>query len=289
MGKIITIKEAAERLGKTEQTIRNWVKGGHIKASFVGKAVYIDEAIINAMTASVSDIERAEAFITEMREERERERQEEQEARTDRVERRRFMNIAYFNGTQMGLFENVLGLLNAYGDISDKELQMITMRLHDYPLQCIAVKYGLNRESVRKIVEKAYRKCRHSIDEIKTILDEAKDLKVQNEMLLQNVRALRKKIKKYEDMAEEEPMSDEMYKLLSTKVFDIDISIRTLHILMAMDVKTVADMCRITQSQFMDMRNAGKKSWAEVEEFITFHGLKSGEDYTSRMIWYKNK
>lgn len=286
MGKIITIKEAAERLGKTEQTIRNWVRDGHVKASYVGKAVYIDEAIIDAMMASASDIERAERFMAEMYAERRQEVRAEQEARNDRVERRRFMNIAYFNAAQTGFFETVLGLLHAYGEINDREMRFMMMRLYDEPYGDIGEKFGLTRERVRQVLEKAYRKCRYSVDEIKNLLDEARDLKAQNDMLIESNQVLRERIKQYDDKKEEEeePVDEETYRLLTTSIFDINISVRTLHILMALDVKTVADMCKVTRGQFLACRNAGKKSWAELEDFIADHGLVRGTDYSNIII-----
>ena len=69
-----------------------------------------------------------------------------------------------------------------------------------------------------------------------------------------------------------------MRQLLSTKLVDMDLSVRALNCLKAADVKTLGDLVQLDISDMMKFRNFGQKSLAEIEQVLTERGLHFGMD-----------
>ena len=59
-----------------------------------------------------------------------------------------------------------------------------------------------------------------------------------------------------------------MENLLSKKLADCDLSVRTLCCLKGAGIETVGDLCRYSRSDLLRMRNFGKKSIMEIEDFL---------------------
>jgi DNA-directed RNA polymerase subunit alpha len=67
-------------------------------------------------------------------------------------------------------------------------------------------------------------------------------------------------------------------QLLKTKLADMDLSVRALNCLKAADVETLADLVSYNKMDLLKFRNFGKKSLAELEEFVQSKGLHFGMD-----------
>ena len=48
---MLTVPEAARRVGKNPETIRRWIRGGRLRSQRVGTQHLIDEADLDAVTA----------------------------------------------------------------------------------------------------------------------------------------------------------------------------------------------------------------------------------------------
>lgn len=82
--------------------------------------------------------------------------------------------------------------------------------------------------------------------------------------------------KEEEQMDNSEQLSPEMKALLSQKIEDLDLSIRTRNILNANGIKTVLDICRLRKIDWLNFRNSGKKTLAELDDFLMSHKLTWG-------------
>ena len=73
-----------------------------------------------------------------------------------------------------------------------------------------------------------------------------------------------------------EQLSPEMKALLSQKVEELDLSVRTRNILKANGIDTILDICRMKRTDCLKFRNGGKKSLTELDDFLTAHNLTWG-------------
>ena len=75
-----------------------------------------------------------------------------------------------------------------------------------------------------------------------------------------------------------EQLSPEMKALLSHKVEELDLSVRTRNILKANGIDTILDICRMKKTDCLNFRNGGKKALTELDDFLTAHNLTWGMD-----------
>ena len=66
--------------------------------------------------------------------------------------------------------------------------------------------------------------------------------------------------------------------LLSQKVEELDLSVRTRNLLKANGINTLLDLCRLKKTDYLKFRNGGKKSFIELDDFLTDHNLTWGMD-----------
>ena len=75
-----------------------------------------------------------------------------------------------------------------------------------------------------------------------------------------------------------EQLSPETKALLSQKVEELDLSVRTRNILKANGIDTILDLCRLKKTDWLKFRNGGKRSLTELDDFLTAHNLTWGMD-----------
>ena len=75
-----------------------------------------------------------------------------------------------------------------------------------------------------------------------------------------------------------EQLSPEMNALLSQKVEDLDLSVRTRNILNRNGIDTILDICRLKRTDCLKFRNVGKRSLTELDDFLSAHNLTWGMD-----------
>lgn len=69
-----------------------------------------------------------------------------------------------------------------------------------------------------------------------------------------------------------------MRQLLKSRLVDLDLSVRALNCLKAAEVETLGDLVQYAKSDLMKFRNFGKKSLAELDQFVESKGLEFGMD-----------
>ena len=73
-----------------------------------------------------------------------------------------------------------------------------------------------------------------------------------------------------------EQLSPEIKTLLSQKVEELDLSVRTRNILKANGIDTILDLCRLKKTDCLQFRNGGKNMLTELDDFLTAHNLTWG-------------
>ena len=73
-----------------------------------------------------------------------------------------------------------------------------------------------------------------------------------------------------------EQLSPEIKALLSQKVEELDLSVRTRNILKANSINTVLDLCRLKRTDCLQFRNGGENMLTELDDFLTAHNLTWG-------------
>ena len=284
MGKLVSIKETAQRFGLTEQTLRNWISNGYIEYHEVGdKAKYIDEDTIMALQDTVEDIKRQQAKLEKLRDDIRYEHEVLRKEREEESTRRRYMNMMVVSAFRSGFFVTILRLLSLYGSLSDREVYFLIDYLNGYTLEAMMNKYGVSRERARQIVEKAIRKS-SDLTKIETKFKEIEDLQADNTALKGTVAALEKSLAiqsveadvaaMIKDMAKNE----ELIKLFSKRLVECNISIRALNCLKAKDIETIGDLVQCNRHSLLEFRNFGKKSLTELDDFLDSLNLTWGMD-----------
>ena len=128
--------------------------------------------------------------------------------------------------------------------------------------------------------------------QIQLVFDNIKSVEMM-EMALATVREMMKrdaeKAESHEQLSPEmkrdaekaesrEQLSPEMKALLSQKVEELDLKVRTRNILKKNGIDTILDICRLKKTDWLKFRDAGKKSLTELDDFLTAHNLTWGMD-----------
>ena len=302
MGKLVSIVETARRFGVTEQTVRNWITGGYIKVKKIGNARYIDEDTVNALQDTAKDIMRQKDKLEKLRSEIQHEREMLHYDYSEEATRRRYMNVMIGAALKSQFFGTVLHILQAHCHcMNEREASILRKYLDGNTLEEISYTFGLSRERIRQIVERTIRKS-GDIELIDKALSETEKVKAENIELRGLVENLKEQLMKYEQ--KEKPseeaviINDKMCELFSMRLVDCNLSVRALNCLksgryeyryvpqsskrvqkeIVPSCETVGDLCKLTKTQFLMLRNAGKKTLVELDDFLTSLGLQWGMD-----------
>lgn len=198
MGKQIQVPEAARRLGLTDQTLRNWAAKGALNIRKVGKAHYVDEDTINALSDTFADVERSRRALERLREQIEQEKRERWQEHQDATMRRRYLNLCVEGSVRSEFFQTVVSLMVTYGSLNEREGAILVDRLRGEAIESIGDKFGLTRERVRQITEKAIRKSR-DLTGISEQLANVNAIKADNAALRQTVIQLKNELRHQEE------------------------------------------------------------------------------------------
>ena len=284
MGKLILLTEAARRLGLTDQTLRNWEKKGALSTKHVGRAIYVDEDTVTALQDTAEDIARQQEAVRRLRDAEAREQREFMEAMHDRERHRRYYALCVESGMRTEFFATVCDMLAVYGSLTAREADVVKRRLYGETLESIGEMFGLSRERVRQIAEKAIRKSKE-LTWLKENTEHIRELEADNQGLKRTVVLLREKLTEYEERPEladaDFVVLNNTCELLATNVKNFNFTVRALNCMRSADIETVGDLVKYPKSDLMKFRNFGKKSLAELEYFVESHNLSWGMDVDS--------
>ena len=299
MGKLIRTTDAADKLGVHRQTIENWAAKGVLQIKEIGRAHYVDAELIDQIAEFGSDAiasaKALEAVKIEYDEQSEEIRQQMYEMRESwrlKNDDRRYRNLCVEASIRSDFFVSVLDMLVISGDLTQRESAILAKRLMGTTLEEIGYEFGLQRERIRQIVEKAIRKS-HELTEFKAKVDEMSDLRntiaaqkavivdLRSRLKLQEEDERLAKAKDDEERRRIIMENDELCKKLNTKLIYCGLSVRALNCLRSVDVETVGDLIKCRKTDLLKCRNFGKKSMIELDEFVESMGFSFGTDVDS--------
>lgn len=107
-------------------------------------------------------------------------------------------------------------------------------------------------------------------------LDSDRQIKRLAECLNDLARTDGREVSINERSAEPCSSTPEMKALLSQKIEELNLTVRTLNLLKANDINTIRDLCRLKKTDWLNFRNSGMKSLTELDDFLAAHNLTWG-------------
>lgn len=295
----ILISDAVQLTGLNRQTIRNWIDKGVIPAKKINGTFYVDKRTFKRLHKDITDIEsarqRLEAIRKEYAEETSIYRTMKEQARMDH-DTDRILSICVNSGVRMHFFDTVLSMMSSCGVLTEREATILSSLLNGTAFEEVAEEFGVNRERIRQIAEKAIHKSRDfaGLAERISLMDE-KDKEIQT--LQDENKVLRDIIYRHSIKVAETELSEterrlvtmgrhDLKRLLSRRFIDEDISVRALNCLSSIidnngnrrRIETVGELCRMTKDDFYKQRQVGRKTLDEMTEFLEKNGLEWGLD-----------
>gem|GEM_PF-3882637 len=294
MGKLISISEAAARLGVSGQTIKNWGAAGVIPILGLNaseRKYWLEEDVINALGSTAQDVGQAEQKMQVLRKKLKRE-QEELEL-LERDTRRSLRLARYANGliVRENFYLAIIRLAHVTGCINDKEENIISELCLGKSFREVAEMYGHNSEWVSLIFARACRKMGSLAENIARIIDDNTQLRAERDNALVQVKASReaavatevydtmqKAILARELFVTTDERCVELKRLRDMPLKDMDISVRAINCLRNMDIDTFGQLVACHKTDLLRMRNFGKRSFRELTDLIESVRLDWGDD-----------
>ena len=261
MARMISRQEAAELLDCDPQTISNWVEKGAIIGHKVGNYLMIDRESIEHYFDDFKVLADMASKIAELKTEYQNIINDQKalldEAKGDSLTSQRAKEI--FRRNQLTL----ISLSESYykGYFNNREREVLVDVIKGVKLEDIGKKLGLTRERIMQIATKAANKLTQ-IEDLKQIRDENIALKEENDRLKQYIADQNLKVSAYEN-------SDRLrFTIFEKRLNELNLTVRTQNGLKQLNCDTLGDVVKLDMSMLLKARNFGKKSLAEIDEFI---------------------
>ena len=266
---MISRQEAAELLDCDPQTISNWVEKGAIIGHKVGNYLMIDRESIEHYFDDFKILADMASKIAELKTEYQNIINDQKalldEAKGDSLTSQRAKEI--FRRNQLTL----ISLSESYykGYFNNREREVLVDVIKGVKLEDIGKKLGLTRERIMQIATKAANKLTQ-IEDLKQIRDENIALKEENDRLKQYIADQNLKVSAYEN-------NDRLrFTIFEKRLNELNLTVRTQNGLKQLNCDTLGDVVKLDMSMLLKARNFGKKSLAEIDEFIKRLGLHWG-------------
>lgn len=263
----MTRTEAAARLGVDPQTITNWVERGLLggycdkksRRFYVnGKDVEKYAEQYKLMSVSEETLkEKIKAF---------QDKEREMDARLGLLLRDElFIQKANDNN----LRECLVNLYVMLSNRGERSTSVITDFLEGEGVTYIADKYSLSRERIRQIILKGLRAFVGDVENLLFTLKENINLK-------EEVQSLKRKLAIALGASDHTEKHIVLPTVFSTRLVDLNISVRSLNAMKTHDIETVGDLVQYSMSELLKTRNFGKKSLSELDDLVQSLGLHWG-------------
>lgn len=289
---MLTKSEAAAFVGRSEQTIYNWVKSGFIHSSKDGRTVLISKEELQEYIKSVDTERKMKQRLDEMT----------AEYRKKIAALRYELKMIETTGISNITKELLLSVVNmAFDDsiINERQKNMLSSILDGKTLDEVAFEFNVTRERVRQIAYAAAYQVGNVMN-YREVQLESREVKKENEKLKaelietikENVRlkdllggamnndtnAIKHNmISKISDDPNQKSLDNIVDKLNMT-IDSCDLSVRTRNCLHSISVRTLGDLCTLDENELLKCRNFGMKSLKEIRDYLTTQGLRIGID-----------
>lgn len=304
---LIRIQQAAQMTGVNRQTIMNWCKSGIIPCKQDSGIYYVWSETIEALKDTMNDVEDARKRLKEeadaLRKEHDAYHSEIMAYRDDRYDRR-IKSVVVANGIHTRFFDAMVGIMGYADILTERETAVLTARLHGVSYEKLMKEYGMTRECIRMITEKAVRKA-IDLDNVKKRLNKVDELEKDNAIMRKAIESLKNENERLNGLMElrcvvnkreaeelEEAglhVDQRLIDILNTKLVDACLSVRALTCLKGKDIETVGDLVKMNRSDILKFRNMGKKTLRELTEFLESLNLSFSMDVDKIYRVYINK
>lgn len=267
MSKKMTRMDAANRLGVEPQTITNWVERGLLggycdkksrrfyvngddveKYAEQYKMLFVSEETLKARTREFQDKEREVNTMFDMLLKDE---------------------LSIQKANDSNLRECLISLYVALSNRGERSTSVIADFLGGYGIAYIANKHSLTRERIRQIIVKGLRAFVGDVEKCLFTLKE-------NAKLKEEVQTLKNKLAVALGTNDNVEKQIVLPTVFSTRLVDLNISVRSLNAMKTHDIETVGDLVQYSMSELLKTRNFGKKSLSELDDLVQNLGLHWG-------------
>lgn len=286
--KYIKASDVAAMFGVTKQTIRNWIDKGLLKATNLDGCHYVTMASVKAIEDKYSDVVVEEGaledYLKSLRTLAEEYRKSVDDYRSAITGNKSLTTTRHI----IARFIPIVYDLLRDGLPTTKRGGLIIRRvIEGEDLRSIAQELDITYERVRQILEREMRIIHERASRYHT-------LKHENESLREEISALKLNAKNIEhivgNVVERQTMKDLPCNILTKKLVDCDLSVRSLNCLKAYHeyvdgkfvdrpIETIGDLTRLHKTDLLKMRHFGIKSLIELDNFMKGLGLDWGKRY----------
>lgn len=280
----ITRKEAANIAGVSDQTISNWLSDGLILGNIINRISIVvnKESLINLLTngKELSDCYKNIELLSAQKLKLESELKHQ----VDNLEQ--IKDCFNISKDEFKLIKSILYSIDFNEILNDREIEIKDHIISGKSISEIAEIYFLSKERVRQIFEKSLRRIAFrkkttefkSNLELKREIDYLKSTKNYTSYNRQNIIS---------DFNEEEM---KMRNLLLTKIDDLSLSTRAKNVINLdfRNIKTLGQLCELTESDIIKNRCCGKKTLNEIKEHVKALGLSLGMNLEKYRLYDQN-
>lgn len=289
--RLIKAKDAAQKLGVDVQTIRNWGEKGIIDIIKRPHVHYVNEEQIDALFPELTSTEESKRLLAEEKAKYESMIKKYEELEEELHEEYRVGKLINFSMKKAAIhrfFDVVLNLLVLCKCLTYREAAILTAVLEGKTSKEISEMYGITPQNVSFMCQKAIRHA-SDIRNIEERISHNEELEEKVSILENSLKALEMKAlakeaaktlsldgNKYADN-----IISDTCALLSTKVGNLNISVRALNVLRMADIETLGDLVRLTERDAKELRHMGNKCFYELDDLLDMYNLSWGMDVDS--------
>lgn len=294
--KYMKLADVAQRFGVTNQTVRNWISKGLLKAIMVDNCNYvtiesvraIEENHIDIVTESIA----IDYYLDSLQELSAKYRKSVEEYReaivankallANRVKIARFVPVIY------ELLQDDLPIV--------KRCHLIIQRvIEGEDAMYISQELGVSPERVRQILEKEMRRISVNAVKYHELIRENEELKKEIATLKLNIKNMRGLIveETEESLVVDGNSESVPDSILTKRLVDCNLSVRALNCLHSYygydgdkygsyPIETIGDLARHLKTDLLKQRNFGMKTLKELDDFLKEHGLEWGKRYVAK-------
>lgn len=297
MKQLLSRHEAAEIFGVTEQTISNYVSYGILKTVKMDLRTYITRESVDRVLKDMRSDDEITKEILRMRAETARLHQE---TRKEYAKARTNHSAIQMLGSEI-VRDILIAIIRSMGHrhITDRQAEAVCAFIKGWDSRKIAEEFGTYAYNVRYLVNRTL-KAFKTLPRYSELEDEIDELDGDNKALTKRIESLeheldmaKKALCVYQDMKQGKgEYNDEdfkIYKALQTKIDDIYFSKHTVNVLAYMEVGTLADLVQYQKTDLLRVRNCGRSTVREIEDYLDSVGLKLGMDVEKYRNVYLDK
>lgn len=291
MSRMISRQEAALMLDMTPQSVSNWIDKGLLKGHYVeGKQVMVDRHSIEVYFDKLSDLAFMEKRIDAMK----AELTQLEASLQVKIKDMRKSDALFDEGNSPRVITATLqALYNVAGEelLSWREREVLKDLFEGKSLYDVSREHYMSYSGMANLCVRSIAKIRE-LKKYPSLYKEYKELKAENHTLRLYVETLDRILATFQNKVDSEiPVTEpndedaeelsHLKELLSTRIRDLDINMRTFNCLRAADAETLADVVRMSKNDLLRHRNFGKKCLTQLEDYIESLGLTFGMDVDS--------